>query len=305
MRVEPELQDWLDSGGWPLHVIGQRMIERAQHEPACSYRWCIYDVVRGIRHAFNEHARVPASSTRKLYILVAVLLLIEHGELALSDSVVVDHQKVGVQTCGGLWLLDNPREFTVAELLKLMMGLSDNVATFYLVDLLGLERLNALSTVFGLSGTWHLSAVPSQALTADHPLSAVNTTTASDLVTALSILVEGATSCLPAGGALIRRELCEFGLSSMRAQQDTTAIRSWLTDVDQVGDKHGIGYRNYNNVAYLAHGGAVRIIFSIIVDDLHRIESPLPALAHAKDFIALFSRLLDDYTRLEYPSKEL
>lgn len=305
MRVEPEVQDWLASGGWPLHVIGQRMIERAQHEPACSYRWCIHDVVRGTRHAFNEHARVPASSTRKLYILVAVLLLIEHGELALSDSVVVDNQKAGVQTCGGLWLLDSPRAFTVAELLKLMMGLSDNVATFYLVNLLGLERLNALSTVLGLSGTWHLSAVPSQALTADHPLSAVNTTTASDLVTALSILVEGANSRLPAGGVFIRRELCEFGLNCMRAQQDTTAIRSWLTDVDQVGDKHGIGYRNYNNVGYLAPEGAVKIIFSIVVDDLHLIEGTLPAFAHARDFIALFSRLLDDCIKLEHPSKEL
>jgi beta-lactamase class A len=75
--------------------------------------------------------------------------------------------------------------------------------------------------------------------------------------------------------------------------------------MDQVGDKHGIGYRNYNNVGYLAHGGAVRIIFSIIVDDLHCIDSPMPAFAHARDFIALFSRLLDNYTRLEYPSKEL
>lgn len=223
----------------------------------------------------------------------------------VDDCLVVDNQKAGVQTCGGLWLLDSPRVFTVAELLKLMMGLSDNVAAFYLVDLLRLERLNALSTVLGLAGTWHLSAVPSQALTANHPLSAVNTTTASDLVTALSILVEGANNRLPAGGAFIRRELCEFGLNSMRAQQDTTAIRSWLTDVDQVGDKHGIGYRNYNNVAYLAHGGAARIIFSIIVDDLHLVESPMPAFAHARDFIALFSRLLNDYTRLEYPAKEL
>src|SRR3989344_1374061 len=252
MRGEPEVQDWLTGGGLPLHVIGQRMIERAQHEPACSYRWCIHDVGCGTRYAFNEHARAPASSTRKLYILVAVLLLIERGELTLSDSVVVNNQKAGIQTCGGLWLLDSP-----------------------------------------------------QALTADHPLSAVNTPTASDLVTALSILVEGANNRLPIGGAFIRRELCEFGLNSMRAQQDTTAIRSWLTDAVQVGDKHGIGYRNYNNVAYLAHGGAVRIVFSIIVDDLHRIESPMPAFAHARDFIALFSRLLDDYVRLEYPSKEL
>ena len=303
MRIEPQVRDGLASGVGSLQVIGQHMVERAQYEPACTYRWCVHDVVRDTRHAFNEHSRVPASSTRKLYILVAVLLLIEQGELTLSDSVVVDNLNAGVQTCGGLWLLDSPRAFTIAELLKLMMGLSDNIATFYLVDLLGLERLNALSTVMGLAGTWHLSAVPSEALAADHPLSAVNTTTASDLVVALSILVKGANSRLSAGKAFIRPQLCAFGLTCMRAQQDSTAIRSWLRDTDQVGDKHGIGYRNYNSVAYFAHDGAVRVIFSIVVDDLYRIKSPRPAFAYARDFIALFSRLLDDYARCEYLSE--
>lgn len=305
MLDEPEILGLLSRGGWSLPVIGQQMIEQAQRKPACAYRWCVRDVIRGTSHESNEHTRSPASSTRKLYILVATLLLIERGELALSDSLAVDKERAGEQTCGALWLLDSPRVFTVVELLKLMMGLSDNVATFFLVDLLGLERLNDLSSVLGLSGTRHLSAVPSQTLKEDHPLSAVNTTTAADLLKALLILVEGAKNRLSGNSPFINRELCELGLKMMRGQQDTTAIRSWLIDVDEIGDKHGIGYRNYNNVGYFARGGEVKIIFSIIIDDLHRIKTPMPAFAHARDFIALFSRLLDDYCRLEHPSEEL
>lgn len=305
MNIEPEILDWFGGGVRPLDVIGQWMLKRAKRGPACSYRWCIQDVVRGHSHEYNAQVRCPASSTRKLFILVAVLLLVERGELKLEDSIVVDNHRAGVQTCGGLWMLESPRAFTVAELLKLMMGLSDNVATFYLMDRLTLERLNNLSTVLKLSGTRHLSAVPSQTLAADHPLSAVNTTTASDLMKALLLMVEGARGRLPTGKAFIRRELCEFGLRIMRGQQDTTAIRSWLNEVDQVGDKHGIGYRNYNNVGYLARAGDVQMIFSIIVDDLHKIEGPMPAFAHARDFIALFSRLLDDYSRLGHFSQEL
>ncbi|APC14356.1 hypothetical protein BLL42_00855 [Pseudomonas frederiksbergensis] len=301
MWTDYEVLRVMGDGGYPsLQAIGQRMIEWAKREQACSYRWYVRDVVCGTHHDFKCRARSPSSSTRKLYILVTVLLLIERGEFALSDSILVDKERAGHQTCGGLWLLDSPRAFTVAELLKLMMGLSDNIATFYLVEMVGLDRLNALSSVLGLSGTWHLSAVPSQALAVDHALNAVNTTTALDLVTALSILVNGTKNRLPHDGHFISKALCEFGLHIMRGQQDTTAIRGWLTDIEQVGDKHGIGYRNYNNVGYLARGGEVKIVFSIIVDDLHRIEEPRPAFAYARDFIALFSRLLDDYSRLEH-----
>lgn len=305
MGIDAEVLDWLRPPSQPLQVIGQRMIEQAACEPACSYRWCVRDVVRGIDHEYHPLARSPASSTRKLFILLAVLRLVESGEWTLEDSLWVDNRKSGLQTCGGLWLLDSPRGFTVAELLKLMMGLSDNVATFYLVERLTLKRLNELSTLLQLSATTHLSAVPSHTLTVDHPLSAVNTTTAGDLMTALSLLVEGAREQLPADSTFIRRELCEFGLRIMRGQQDTTAMRSWLSDLGHVGDKHGVGYRNYNNVGYLARGGRVQLTFSIIIDDLHRIQEPLPAFAHARDFIALFARQLDDYCRRDHSLEAL
>ncbi|MBT2340712.1 MULTISPECIES: serine hydrolase [Pseudomonas] len=304
MRDESQALDWLNIGGWSLPMTGERMIERARLEPSCAYRWCIRDVMQGTHHAFNEHARCPASSTRKLYILVTVLLLIERGELALEDTLFVEKDRAGAQTCGGLWLLDTPRKFSIAELLKLMMGLSDNIAAFYLVELIGLERLNALSTTLGLCRTQHVSSVPIHDLTLDHPLDVVNTTTAWDLMTALSLLVDGANGRLPFSSPFIRRDLCLFGLDSMRAQQDTTAVRSWMTDVGHIGDKQGIGYRNYNNIGYLVRDGAVRMIFSFIVDDLHRIAEPRPAFAHARDFIALFFRLLDDCSKFEPPPKE-
>ena len=304
MRNELQIQDWLGGGGWPLHTIGQRMIQLARQEPSCAYRWCVRDVRQGTRHVFNEHMAGPASSTRKLYILVTTLLLVERAELALEETLVVDNSRVGNQTCGGLWLLDRPRTFTIGELLKLMMGLSDNVATFYLVERIGLQRLNALSTDLGLRQTRHLSSVPSQALTADHSLDAVNTTTAWDLATALSFLVDGAEGRLPQGGTFIGQRLCRFGLDTMRAQQDTTAVRSWMDDVGHIGDKQGVGYRNYNNVGYLVRDGSVRMVFSFIVDHLHRMEEPRPAFAHARDFIALFFRLLDDSSKLQSSSKD-
>lgn len=305
MGIESEVLNWLSPPAQSLQVIGQRMIEQAARGPGCSYRWCVRDVILGITHEYNPETRSPASSTRKLFILLAVLRLVEIGEWALEDELLVDNRKSGLQTCGSLWLLDSPRAFTVAELLKLMMGLSDNVATFYLVEQLTLERLNELSTLLQLSATTHLSAVPSQTLSADHPLSVVNTTSAGDLMSALMLLVEGAQGLLPTGATYISRELCKFGLHIMRGQQDTTAIRSWLTDLEHVGDKHGIGYRNYNNVGYLAHGGRVQLTFSVIVDDLHRIQEPLPAFAHARDFIALFARQLDDYCRRDHSLEEL
>ena len=288
-----------------LQAIGQRMIDEAKHEPACSYRWCIRDIASGHTHKYHSLVRCPASSTRKLFVLLAVLQLIEQGEWKLEDLITVDNRRAGRQTCGGLWLLDRPRIFSVAELLKLMMALSDNVATFFLVEKLTFKRLNELSAILHLAGTHHLSSVPNPSLTADHPLSVVNTTTASDLVTALAVLVEGILNHSPAKKSFISRELCEFGLYCMRGQQDSTAIRGWLNEPNQIGDKQGVGFRNYNNVGFLAEGSRIKIIFSIIVDDLHLIKEPVPAFDYARNFIAQFSRMLEDYCRHEHISEEI
>lgn len=300
MIIESEVSDWLSGGCVSLQDIGERMIKLARRQSACSYRWCIRDVVRNVSHQNNGGVISPASSTRKLFILVAVLLQVERGELALEDNITVDNNVAGSQTCGCLWLLDSPREFTIAELLKLMMALSDNVATYYLVEQIAIDRLNVLSDSMGLTGTHHLSAVPSHALSCDHEVSEVNTTTASDLVKALVLLIKGAEGTLPVSPVFIRPRLCEFGLRIMRAQQETTAIGSWLNCEKHVGDKHGVGYRNYNNVGYLGRNGSVQMAFSIIVDDLHKINGPIPAFAYARDFIGLFSRLLDDYSKSEH-----
>lgn len=282
-----------------IQDIHQCMLTLSRTGPGCAYRWCILDWQTGSRFEQAADAPCPASSTRKLFILIAVLREIETGNWRLDDRLWLLPQAAGQQTCGALWLLDEPRAFTIAELLKCMMALSDNVATFHLVRRLGLQRLNAFSKMLQLHHTHHVGAVPNPLLDADHPLEAVNTTTASDLVKALELMVQGVQGT-GRGPTFIAPELCEFGLACMRGQQDTTAIRSWLDDASHVGDKHGIGYRNYNNVGYFMRQGQVKVIVSVIVDDLNHVAPTTCAFAHARDFIGLFSRLLDDYCTLQH-----
>ena len=83
----------------------------------------------------------PAASVIKIGIMSCLLEEVEKGRASLSELVRIGaEQQVG--GAGILFELEPEREYSLAELCKLMMVVSDNTASNALVRRLGMDRLN-------------------------------------------------------------------------------------------------------------------------------------------------------------------
>lgn len=100
----------------------------------------------------NENMVFPAASTIKLVILSALMNEISNGTMKL-DSIIILLNK---HKCGGAGILKELEEghkFTLYELAKLMIIISDNTAANILIDLLSMERINKMAENLDMKST--------------------------------------------------------------------------------------------------------------------------------------------------------
>ena len=106
----------------------------------------------GERIALNEKKPYPSASLIKVPILVELLRQSCRGEIDLESRVRVSGMYQENET-GILVHLTGCPEFTVRDLALLMIVLSDNAAANILIDLVGMEAVNATMRSLGLSST--------------------------------------------------------------------------------------------------------------------------------------------------------
>ncbi|MCQ9368738.1 class A beta-lactamase-related serine hydrolase [Brevibacterium sp. 91QC2O2] len=96
-------------------------------------------------------AQVPAASTIKLAILLAVLRAVESGRLRFSTDVDLAVRRVGESGV----LADMPAVHTLPlrEVLSLMITVSDNDATNAAIDVVGFAEVNAAAASLGCDQT--------------------------------------------------------------------------------------------------------------------------------------------------------
>lgn len=92
---------------------------------------------------------VPSASTIKLVIMAELLARVHAGTMRLEDTVTITPE---MRTGGDgiLKELEPGHTFTLREIVTLMIIVSDNEATNLLIDLLGMERINARAAAMGL-----------------------------------------------------------------------------------------------------------------------------------------------------------
>jgi beta-lactamase class A len=95
---------------------------------------------------------MPAASTVKVLISAALWCAVEEGELDAARRIEV--RDTPAPGGGGLLeSLDAATALTLADLDVLMLAVSDNAATNALIDVVGLERVNALGARLSLDHT--------------------------------------------------------------------------------------------------------------------------------------------------------
>lgn len=99
----------------------------------------------------NSHDIFQSASLIKIPILLAVVSY-KNGAVDLNQQITISKEnKVGGS--GVLQALSNHLSMTVRDLMTLMISVSDNTATNILIDLLGMDNINASFKELGLEQT--------------------------------------------------------------------------------------------------------------------------------------------------------
>lgn len=107
------------------------------------------DLVTGERFSVNGDRSVPSASTIKLVIMAELMARVQAGKLSLEQKITVTAEmKTGGD--GILKELEPGHSFTLKEIMTLMIIVSDNQATNILIDLLGMDAINARARAMGL-----------------------------------------------------------------------------------------------------------------------------------------------------------
>lgn len=100
----------------------------------------------------NSQDIFQSASLIKIPILIAVQMSNKNGEIDLDQLITISKEyKVGGS--GVLQALSNNLSMTVRDLMTLMISVSDNTATNILIDLLGMDAINASFKELGLKHT--------------------------------------------------------------------------------------------------------------------------------------------------------
>lgn len=103
----------------------------------------------GWTFAHNGDRRFRAASTVKIPIMIRIFRQVEAGERRLDDAFTMTAADFSAGS-GVLHEMHEGLRVTVADLLYLMMSISDNTATNVLIDMAGMDQVNALMRELGM-----------------------------------------------------------------------------------------------------------------------------------------------------------
>jgi beta-lactamase class A len=220
---------------------------------------------------FARHGdrRFRAASTIKVPIMIETYRQIERGALSLDDRHILSEEEF-VPGSGVLSHLRPGLELTLADLLSLMIAVSDNTATNLILDLTGLDAVNATMQELGMTnsvlGRRILGRLP-------NPGDPENWATPRDFALVIDAIIHGS-----AAGP----ENCAAMLSTLEQQGEIRRISRFLDGSGlrwgtKPGDLPGV----YNDVGFVASDqGTLSIaVFTENLPDLDAAERAIGLIA--------------------------
>ena len=104
--------------------------------------WHIEDLATGQVHQYKADERFPTASVIKIAVMVELFRQAEAGGLSLDDRYRL-RGDISTHGSGVLAIARDEPELSLYDYARLMMGISDNIATDYLMGLMGLGAINA------------------------------------------------------------------------------------------------------------------------------------------------------------------
>ncbi|MCI6275618.1 MAG: class A beta-lactamase-related serine hydrolase [Clostridium sp.] len=174
----------------------------------------------------NEDMIFPSASTIKLLIMSRIMKEVNDGQRSLDDIIELKEQC----KCGGdgiLKELDCGHEFTLKEIITLMIILSDNTATNMLIDMIGINNINIMADELNLKSTrLRRKMMDSEAVKQGRE----NTTCAKDLCRILYLIYDG---------KLVNGKYSDVMIDILKRQQVGGRLNLYLPDEILIAHKTG------------------------------------------------------------------
>jgi beta-lactamase class A len=203
----------------------------------------------GERFDHNADRRFVAASTVKIPIMIELFRQIDAGGHSLVERY---HLRSGDRAPGsGVMLhLHDGMEFTLGDLIYLMIAISDNTATNILIDIVGMERVNSTMRSLGMTGSTLGRKMRGRSALADEK---ENWATPNDYAGVIAALL---------GNRAASPDACMQMTAMLEKQQNDRRIARYLprTDRPRWGSKTGSVPGVVNDVGFIATDRGTMII---------------------------------------------
>ena len=178
----------------------------------------------------------------------------------------------------------------------MMIIVSDNTCTGTVVDMVGLDQINALSRSIGMKGTTHRFKIPPNGLLRDHSLEATNTTTPADVGLLLDLILKGANDEGAAAKLGCTPDQCRLAIDILSWQKLRSRLPSMLPEGTKVAHKTGTGTRDCNDAGIVFYGERPLFIMTVYT------EHESPELPDGTPYVYAATRLIGLMSRACYDS---
>jgi beta-lactamase class A len=256
--------------------------------------WYLKNLRTGETAERHGHVIVPSASTRKIAIMMAALKAVHEGTLALAQPMVVK-AKYQNNDSGCFQYLQPGLTMQLRDALVMMIIVSDNTCTSMVVNLVGLDAINALCQSIGMRGTVHRYDVPPSGMAGYQPAHETNATTPADVGLLLELILQGTQDAAVAARLGSTPALCQLALDILSWQRLRNRLPAHLPLGTKVAHKTGTTARNYNDAGIIYQGIQPLFVLSAYTDDVPLVlPDGMPGHTTAHHLIAHMSRMCYD-----------
>lgn len=219
------------------------------------YSFFFEDLKSGYVYGYNENVSMTAAGCMKLPIAVSLIKAVENKKVDFMDRVKIQTSDKVYGT--GIIHEFNEREYTVFELMVIMLIQSDNTAANKIIDIVGMEQINEDIIAMGLKNT-RLNRKTNDERTAITDVE--NITTAYDLSKVWKHL---------SNGTFLSKDNGQMLIDILRRQQIKNKLALYIPDdlkieiSSKTGDKKGVE----NDTAYLELPKG-KFVFTVLSQDI-------------------------------------
>lgn len=230
--------------------------------------WYLKDLQTGATADRNGETVFPSASTRKISIMMAALAAVNAGTLSLDDPFSID-KAYQDNNSGTFQFLTPGFTITFRDALVMMIIVSDNTCTGKVVDIVGLDAINAYTRRVGMHGSTHRFNIPPKT-GRDHTLEEANTTTPADVGRLLELILQGTTDADVAAKLGVTPALCQLAMDILLWQRMSSRLPNLLPTEARVAHKTGtgVGGRNNNDAGIIFQGETPLFILTVYTEHL-------------------------------------